>query len=206
MFEEVRVLVIGHYNGHYNAYIRNTQLLGHAVLPKLERECGTEYSHLARALGYSSTVNLDSSTVCCAVPGLGAVRLVSGENDPAGAWSYGRLQISNGDAFGGVSEFRFIERLGRKATEVACRTLGFATGAQLLAGTASGLPGLDGVPDSVGTVACTGDEATLADCTFGEAFGFPYEDGEGAAAVLCFNPSGAPGGGPPFAPRREPHT
>lgn len=78
--------------------------------------------------------------------------------------------------------------------DVACRTLGFATGAQLLAGSRSGLPGFDGTAATNVQLACNGDDATLADCTTNAPEPYDYDEenvrDEDAVVLLCFNPSG----------------
>eukprot|EP00892_Ulva_mutabilis_P008496 jgi/Ulvmu1/6018/UM260_0002.1 len=126
-------------------------------------------------------------------------RLVGGQEDPDGAWKYGRLEVSTGRGFLGLSETALgQERLGRRGVEVTCRTLGFATGVQLLSGRGSGLPGLDGTDDSPGRIICIGSEDTLADCdVYYERPDDSYQDtgsdgdlGDNAVALLCFTPSG----------------
>ena len=87
----------------------------------------------------------------------GAARLTGGRSDPGGAWAYGRLEVFDGDFFSGLSDSAFDQELGRRGGEVACRSLGFATGAQLLAGSSSALPGADGTVDTVGRILCAGE-------------------------------------------------
>lgn len=93
-------------------------------------------------------------------------RLVDGESDAAGAWAYGRLEVFDGAAFVPVADVGGIQELGCRGVQVACRTLGFETGAQALAGADSALPLLEGTgrDGRVGRILCTGDEDTLADC------------------------------------------
>ena len=119
-------------------------------------------------------------------------RLVGGQADPGGAWAYGRLQVFTGDFFSSVTEqmaFNDYQELGVRGVAVACRSLGFATGAQLLSGTNSGLPGQDGVVDALGVFRCMGDEDTLADC---ENVDYSTADGsaDAAVALMCSTPSG----------------
>lgn len=123
----------------------------------------------------------------------GEVRLVGGREDPGGAWAYGRLEVFNSGAFSGVQDSQFNDNFGRRAAQVACRSLGFTSGAQILSGDLSALPGSSGEVDSVERIACQGDEATLADCQFPTRgdYGddYAYEDGF-ATAVICVNASG----------------
>ena len=54
--------------------------------------------------------------------------------------------------------------LGRRGAQVACRSLGFATGAQLFAGKSSPLPAPLTAPWLITGIVCDGSETTLADC------------------------------------------
>eukprot|EP00892_Ulva_mutabilis_P004965 jgi/Ulvmu1/2840/UM144_0005.1 len=125
-----------------------------------------------------------------------APRLVGGAADPGGAWEYGRLEVFDGDFFSNVAETSFSQALGRRGVETACRTLGFATGAQLLSGRGSALPGTDGTRDTLGVIVCTDDADTLSDCTIRSDYGYGYyngdTEGDNAVALLCFTPSGCP--------------
>lgn len=127
-------------------------------------------------------------------------RLVGGETDTDGAWAYGRLEVFDGDQFVTVSDANFNQELGRRGVLVACRDLGFGTGGQALAGKDSALPDTDGRDNTVGSLLCTGDEASLADCptnldsvTSAESALYTYEQTveENAVALVCYNPSGA---------------
>eukprot|EP00892_Ulva_mutabilis_P011168 jgi/Ulvmu1/8423/UM043_0001.1 len=129
-------------------------------------------------------------------PALTGPRLVSGGADPDGAWEYGRLELFDGEAFSSLREGSG-QHLGRRGAEVACRTLGFATGAQLLSGELSGLPGVDGTPETLGVIVCTDDADALSDCTvmaedydYGSYISNP--PGDKAVALICFSPSGCP--------------
>eukprot|EP00892_Ulva_mutabilis_P008280 jgi/Ulvmu1/5824/UM025_0081.1 len=85
----------------------------------------------------------------------------------------------------------YSEEVGRGGVEVACRTLGFDTGAQLLSGIDSGLPGMGETVETIGQVTCLEGAETLADCTIEtDYFGSDYGNGQDAVAILCFKPSG----------------
>jgi len=124
---------------------------------------------------------------------------VGGAADPGGAWTYGQLEVFDGETFVGVSDAsREYEELGRRGAQVACRTLGFVTGGQALAGTQSALPDADGRDSAVGRIVCNGDEATLSDCKFDDYVFLAdlfseYEGNEDdeAVALVCSNPTGA---------------
>lgn len=79
--------------------------------------------------------------------------------------------------------FWLCERL-----QVACRSLGYSTGAQVIVGRTSALPGPAGLTDSVSRYACRGDEASLEDCEFELSNGYfadaEYDDGA-AVAIIC---------------------
>eukprot|EP00892_Ulva_mutabilis_P001910 jgi/Ulvmu1/1171/UM107_0045.1 len=80
--------------------------------------------------------------------------------------------------------------------QIACKSLGFAAGSQLLAGGSSPLPSDGSRPADIKKIACTGDEASIADCDivlqtqeryfFGFDYGTPTDD----AVLLCSNSSG----------------
>lgn len=122
----------------------------------------------------------------------GAARLVSGKADPGGAWAYGRLEVHDGSSF--TTIFDSSAQFGRRAAEVACRSLGFASGAQLLSGESSALPGGDGMGDTISRVECDGSEDTLADCDIAPgSFYSNYGDADDSSvALVCSTPSGAP--------------
>lgn len=123
-------------------------------------------------------------------------RLVDGDADPGGAWEYGRLEMFDGETFVLVADSTLNQGLGRRGAIVACRTLGFATGGQALAGATSVLPDLKARDTGVGTIeiACDGDEASLVDCELhpGSGIYYLYDEvvEEKAVALLCYNPSG----------------
>lgn len=149
--------------------------------------CGRPMSHIVAVY----TAYFTSMIRFADVETLGA-RLVGGREDPGGAWAYGRLEVFDGDFFSSISEPNLNQRLGRRGSQAACRSLGFATGVQILSGEGSGLPGADGSSDTLGTIACLEDAATLADCTLID-YGGDVADAQGdsAVALLCHNPSGA---------------
>ena len=126
-------------------------------------------------------------------------RLVDGEADPSGAWAYGRLEVFDGATFVLVSDANLLQELGVRAVQVACRSLGFDTGGQALAGRDSVLPDAFDRDSSVGVIVCGGDEATLADCSLeldavesAESIFYAYDHPveENAVALVCSNPSG----------------
>lgn len=84
--------------------------------------------------------------------------------------------------------------------QVACRTLDFTTGAQIVAGRRSPFPSPQSTPRFINSVQCNGTETSLADCDLdtGEArydeanFYEDYSELQtGSVAAICFNPSGA---------------
>lgn len=125
----------------------------------------------------------------------GRARLVDGNADPSGAWEYGLVEV----LFTGVWS-KLIERtsrdeaLGRRGAQVACRSLGFATGAQLLIGDSSPFTAPKSPPNMINRITCEGSEDDLAACDinvvdygfadYGEA---PFTD---AVALVCTTPSG----------------
>eukprot|EP00892_Ulva_mutabilis_P002372 jgi/Ulvmu1/12135/UM084_0062.1 len=121
-------------------------------------------------------------------------RLVGGSADPGGSWAYGRLEVFDGLAFSRIVEFPAADGVGRNAAVVACRSLGFADGVGIIAGSASAVPGDAGDIDSIVRIACAGDEAMLGDCEIdlSEGSGYMYEDvpGSSSVSVLCSTPSG----------------
>lgn len=47
---------------------------------------------------------------------------------------------------------------------MACRSLGFETGAQIVSGVGSALPLEDGTVNTMGQILCHGDEMSLSEC------------------------------------------
>ena len=125
-------------------------------------------------------------------------RLVGGRADPQGRWEYGRLEILADGVWIPLDDQSSTDNFGRRGAQVACRTLGYATGAQLLAGADSILPSLS-TNDSAGLIiVCGGREETLANCTvidFGLDFGTYFDSGNAGQvvddiALVCTNPTG----------------
>eukprot|EP00892_Ulva_mutabilis_P004969 jgi/Ulvmu1/2844/UM144_0009.1 len=159
-------------------------------------ECGLEYAGTA-------TCGATQKLICrngTDVPLL-QTRLVGGGEDPAGAWAYGQIELFDGDVFTPLSEVTEggSQVLGRGSVEVACRSLGFATGAQIVIGDSSALPAdfeEDIAAETVGQIICRGDEDSLADCptTGGEPrANFRFSGavvGDSVIALVCTTPSG----------------
>ena len=129
-------------------------------------------------------------------PPVREARLVGGSADPGGTWEYGRLELFNGFFFTGFSETDAASQLGRTGVQVACRSFGFATGAQMLSGRGSGLRGDDIRRDSIDEIICSGDEYSLTDCMIdedryhGSSRFFGENSGDNSVAIICSNPSG----------------
>ena len=123
-------------------------------------------------------------------------RLVDGDADPGGSWRYGRLEAFDGETFVLVADSNRNQGLGRRGAIVACRTFGFATGGQALAGEHSALPDVKSRDTDVGNIEimCAGDEANLTDCKLepGQGIDYNYVEvvEERAVALVCYNPSG----------------
>ena len=79
---------------------------------------------------------------------------------------------------------------------MACRSLGFVSGAQILSSTLSALPGEAGDMKRLRIIGCLGDEANLGECEFRSDYSTDYGSSleDAAVALVCSNPSGA---GPP---------
>ena len=126
----------------------------------------------------------------------GAARLVEGSADAGGGWEYGRLEIIIDGVWTTVGEGTIPEDLGRRGAQVACRSLGYATGAQLLVGDSSPFPAPPGVPRLTSGIECIGSESNLGECeiSFPDYYRFDYygDVRPNAVALLCNNPSGAP--------------
>lgn len=88
-----------------------------------------------------------------------ASKLVGGRTDPKGAWAHGRLEVFDGNSFPTI--YDSSTQVGRRAAGVACRSLAFASGAQMVSGLASGLAGGDGMADYISRVECEGIEDTI---------------------------------------------
>jgi len=113
---------------------------------------------------------------------------------------YGRLEVFDGFAFSGIAVRGETDTggLGRNAAVVACRSIGFADGAQITAGSTSALPGAAGAVQTISQITCQGDEATLGQCEIetGADYDAESEDGQESVAVICSTPSGAPPSAP----------
>lgn len=125
----------------------------------------------------------------------GRARLVDGNADPSGAWEYGLVEV----LFTGVWS-KLIERtsrdeaLGRRGAQVACRSLGYATGAQLVIGDWLPFPATVGAPDFIRRITCDGFEEDLASCDIDVRDYAPYDYRQdlvlGAATLICTTLSG----------------
>eukprot|EP00892_Ulva_mutabilis_P004106 jgi/Ulvmu1/2067/UM121_0008.1 len=134
------------------------------------------------------------SLLCLAGVPRGTARLVGGSAAPSGAWAYGRLEVFDGLAFSGITETRFSNGFGRNAAVVACRSLGFEDGVEIITNSGSALPGPAGDVTTIDVISCVGDEATLGDCDI-ELTTFPDYGLEAVSltvSLLCSTPSGCP--------------
>lgn len=123
----------------------------------------------------------------------GEARLVGGAAAAAGGWEYGRVQVSDGTFFRSVLDRNSFPNLGRRGAQVACHSLGFDSGAKLLSGTRSGLPGNDNALATSERFLCTGREETMDDCSMEVDIFREYDDdvpGLSAVAVICASGSG----------------
>lgn len=132
----------------------------------------------------------------------GQVRLVGGraESGASGTWEYGRLEVVERGAWSPVPGPQ--DTFTAAEAHVACRSLGYATGSQLVAGRSSPLPSLrGGLLQEEFTISCEGFESSLSDCAFEEPFDVEYDNryevpvpfelrGLDAVALVCSNPSG----------------
>ena len=121
-------------------------------------------------------------------------RLVDGGADAEGAWEYGRLEVLIDSVYTIVSQ-RGGSTIGRRGAQVACRSLGYAAGAQLLVGRSSPFPGPPGSIRLTVRITCDGSEASLSDCDIempDYGYGGDYDGGVRplAVALICTNPSG----------------
>lgn len=126
------------------------------------------------------------------------MRLVDGGADTNGTWEYGRMEVGVKGIWSIVEDSRFDQDLGRRGALVACRTLGFDTGAQLLAGRSSPFPAPYFAPSLIQDIICDGSEDTLADCdilrkpppAFDQNDDYSPEVVPGSVALLCTSLSG----------------
>ena len=139
-----------------------------------------------------STMNVPH---CGAGLNAGLVRLVGGGADEGGAWEYGRLEVFINREFTVVGERRSGDTVGRLAAQVACRSLGYATGAQLLVGASSPFPAPPGSTTLINVIACDGSEANLFDCglnipDYSFRGDYDVDVQPFTASLICTNPSG----------------
>eukprot|EP00892_Ulva_mutabilis_P001478 jgi/Ulvmu1/11330/UM074_0045.1 len=138
------------------------------------------------------------------------VRLNGGQAAADGSWAYGLLEVRDGSFFSGMAE-RVLGSsrqfaVGRLAARVACRSLGFGTGAKLLSGRGAVLTRPLPKVATVGTLRCLGTEASLAECNVtaprpapvGAPFTAPF-----GATLLCVTPSKADCPGEATAPPQQ---
>lgn len=121
---------------------------------------------------------------------------MDGSADDSGAWEYGRLEVLINSVWSILDEDFFAQDLGRRGARVACRSLGFATGAQLLVGASSPFPAPKGSIRLTNGITCDGSEVSLADCDI-IIPDYDLSDYSGtsqlsAIALICSNPSGVP--------------
>ena len=128
----------------------------------------------------------------CAGQPDGQARLVGGSADAGGTWEYGRLEV----LIEGVWSIILEGDLGRRGAQVACRSLGYATGAQLLVGSISPFPAVESGPNLISSIICEGSEDSLSDCSItldneDHRNLFVGESVPEAVAIICTTPSGA---------------
>ena len=124
----------------------------------------------------------------------GQARLVGGSADAGGTWEYGRLEVLVDSVWSFINEVG--TELGRRGAQVACRSLGYATGAQLLVGESSPFPAAEAAPELVRDIVCNGSEDSLADCRISVDYSdfqsyFVRDPSPDAVALVCTTPSGA---------------
>ena len=119
---------------------------------------------------------------------------MGGSADAGGAWEYGRLEVLINSIWSVVEEGSFAQDLGRRGAQVACRSLGFAAGAQLLVGQSSPFPAPIGSLSLANDITCDGSETSLADCDITiqeyDIFDYAGASRQTAVALICSNPSG----------------
>lgn len=133
--------------------------------------------------------------------GFGEARLVDGSADPGGEWKYGRLEVLVSGVWSIVDESE-SGSFGRLGAEVACRSLNYSTGAQLVVGESSPFPAPSLASITlVESVQCDGSEMSLSDCDlklrnsdYDDSNNYSSDNGEfatAAVALICTSPSGA---------------
>lgn len=144
----------------------------------------------------------------CAGEQNGQVRLAEGRADPGGLWQYGRLEV----LINGIWSIVDADKLDREGlsflrTEaiVACRTLGFTTGVQMLVGDSSPYPAPLTAPILINSIFCGSDAEAFSDCKIsfaGDASDFDQKVFDpflkaSAVALTCASPTGVQRGPPP---------
>ena len=132
---------------------------------------------------------------CFTGQGNGLARLADGSADAGGAWEYGRLEVLINGVYTILVDRGLISPIGRRGAQVACRSLGYATGAQLHVGNSSPLPGPPGSFTLSDRIVCNGSESSLSGCDiiFPDVdYSGDYSDGVRPFAVnlICSGPSG----------------
>ena len=127
--------------------------------------------------------------------GIGQARLIGGRAGTGSAWAYGILEVLANGIYSVIDND--LRSFGRRGAQVACRSLGCATGAQLLVGRSTPLPAPLMSPRAIGEITCDGSEASLADCDIrtreSESFyDYGFDVNIQSVALLCTTPSGAP--------------
>ena len=118
---------------------------------------------------------------------------MGGSADEGGAWEYGRLEVLINGIWSFVKEEFSFEGIGLRGAQVACRSLGFAAGAQLVVGESSPFPASSGSLSLANEITCDGSETSLADCDI-TILASDRSDAtllqQTAVALICSNPSG----------------
>lgn len=118
-------------------------------------------------------------------------------------WKYGMLEIVFNGVWSILREGAFTgDALGRRGAQVACRSLGFDTGAQLLVGASSPFVAPMSTPDFIDRITCVGSEDGLAMCdivvmavesdfaTGQQAYDYGANVVTDAVTLICTTPSG----------------
>ena len=120
---------------------------------------------------------------------------MGGSADAGGAWEYGRLEVLINSIWSVVEDELSVQDFGHRGAQVACRSLGFAAGAQLLVGQSSPFPASTGSFSLTNDITCDGSETSLADCDI-TIRDYEYSNYGAvqytAVALICSNPSGLP--------------
>eukprot|EP00892_Ulva_mutabilis_P011625 jgi/Ulvmu1/8835/UM049_0015.1 len=147
---------------------------------------------------------------CSSNSGFMDARLAGGSSDPMGLWAYGRLEVLYNDFWSAIVDQAGDERidgsrsrsepesLGHTGVQVACRSLGYTSGAQMLAGRHSALPSLTHDFVEIRGFTCNGTEDSLGQCDIAQVVtdnsGYDdtqvIADGTVNVALMCSTPSG----------------